>query len=222
MERKERAIILRQQGKSYREIEKELGIARSTLSYWLNSIQISKIQSDVLRERWVEGTANARRLGSIANKLAKVQRLANIDKDVRDQYLNQERTFKELEMLFIGLYLGDGFKVEGRLGLGNADPGIVLSFVILVEKLYKVQRRELKAQIFARSDQNVNELVNYWARLLNISVTQFYKTQIDLRSRGKSTRENYYGVCAVSYNSVILHRKILAICKEMIKYVSTL
>lgn len=125
-------------------------------------------------------------------------------------------------MIFIGLYLGDGFKIEGRVGLGNADPGIVLLFMILLEKLYGVKHDNLHAQVFARADQNVDDVKQYWSDLLGISIDRFHKTQVDRRTMGKKTTDGYRGVCAASVNDILLQRKILAIGKEMIKYVGTL
>ena len=168
MDRRTRAIELRQQGKSYREIEHDLGIARSTLSTWLRNIEISVEQRKKLHEKWRQGVERGRQLGSKTNMLAKRQRLANIDSTVKRDLLNRQFTDKELEMLFIGLYLGDGFKIEGRVGLGNADPGIVLMFVVLIELLYGIPRNKLKVQIFARVDQDENELIRYWGNFLSL------------------------------------------------------
>lgn len=222
MDRRTRAIELRQQGKSYREIEHDLGIARSTLSTWLRNIEISVEQRKKLHEKWRQGVERGRQLGSKTNMLAKRQRLANIDSTVKRDLLNRQFTDKELEMLFIGLYLGDGFKIEGRVGLGNADPGIVLMFVVLIELLYGIPRNKLKVQIFARVDQDENELIRYWGNFLSLRSNQFYKTQFDSRTSAKTTNPGYQGVCAVSVNNTLLQRRILAIGKEMIKYVSTL
>lgn len=222
MNRKEQAIWLRKQGKSYREIEKELGIARSTLSYWLKNVDISKVQSLKLYSNWVKGITNGRKKGAIANRATKISRMETVDSVVLSEYKSKRLSDFELEMLFVGLYLGDGFKVEGRVGLGNADPGIVLLFVVLLEKLFNVSRSKLRAQIFARVDQKENALLSYWSKQLNITIAQFHKTQFDYRTSGKVSHTDYHGVCAVSYNDTLLQRKILAIGKEMIKYVSTL
>lgn len=222
METKNEAIRLRKLGRSYREIEKELGVARSTLSYWLKNVDISKVQSLKLYSNWVSGIKDGRTKGAMANRVAKINRLQAIDNDVQKEYASKHLAEDVLQMLFVGLYLGDGFKIEGRVGLGNADPGIVLLFVVLLEKLYKVDRSRLKAQIFARADQDESKLLDYWSDQLNLDSAQFYKTQFDYRTKGKDSHINYHGVCAVSYNDTLLQRKILAIGKEMIKYVSTL
>lgn len=60
MNRKEQAIWLRKQGRSYREIEKELGVARSTLSYWLKNVDISEVHSLKLYSNWVNGIKEGR------------------------------------------------------------------------------------------------------------------------------------------------------------------
>ncbi len=222
MNRKVQAIWLRKQGRSYREIEKEIGVARSTLSYWLKNVDISKVHSLNLYSNWVNGIKEGRKKGAMANRVAKISRLQAIDVQLQKEYANKYFADDVLQMLFVGLYLGDGFKIEGRVGLGNADPGIVLLFIVLLEKLYKVDRSKLKAQIFARVDQDECELLNFWSNGLNLDRMQFYKTQFDYRTKVKDSHINYHGVCALSYNDTLLQRKILAIGREMVKYVSTL
>src|SRR5688572_12644217 len=137
-ERKALAISLRKQGKSYREINMELGIAKSTLSGWLRDIQLTKEQRTRLTAQWQEGTSRARGLAQIAHRMMKQKRVNKVEQEVK-QYVHSIHISRDiLEILFVGLYLGDGFKSNGRVGLGNADPSIVLLFVTLLRKLYLV------------------------------------------------------------------------------------
>ena len=125
-----------------------------------------------------------------------------------------------LELFLAGLYLGDGFKIEGRLGLGSSNPKILVTFITLIRKLYKVNERRLRSAIFARADQNEKELLNYWSKLLNIPKRQFHRTQIDQRTHYSTSFTNYKGVCSVVYADVGLQRRILAISNMMLKYIN--
>ncbi len=220
--RKESAIKLRKQGKSYREIGIELGIAKSTLSGWLRDVALTTDQRTHLKIQWLEGTAKALELARTTHRRKKQDRINLIAQEVGKYVKSVDKNRDFLEMLFVGLYLGDGFKNNGRVGLGNADPDIVLLFVTLLRKLHHVQELKLRAQIFARSDQNETELITYWSSLLNIPTNRFHKTQFDKRTVNIKSRDNYHGVCAVVYADTLLQWRILGIGKEMIEYVRTL
>lgn len=221
-ERKIQAIDLRQQGKSYREIERELGIAKSTLSGWLRGVSLTSEQWAQLHTQWLEGTSRARALARDAHRRMKKERMNKIEREVKEYLSSVEINRDILKILFVGLYLGDGFKNNGRVGLGNADPNIVLLFVTLLRKLYLVKESKLRAQIFARSDQHETELIAYWSTLLAIPPNRFHKTQFDKRTVNIKSRDSYHGVCAVVYADTQMQWRILGIGKEMIEYVRAL
>lgn len=214
---REQAIKLRLQGHSYRQISDEINVAKSTLNGWLRNVEITQPQKDQLLLKWKEGLKKAR-IRSVEVK--KLEKLENIHKSkiTAKKILNSVSFTSEiLEIFLAGLYLGDGFKVNGRFGLGNSNPLIVKLFLTLIRQLYKIDESKLGVQIFARADQNTEILLNYWSNLLKIPISQFQKTQHDSRAK-KPTRKNYYGVCAVNYSNVVLQRRILAIGNEMLKY----
>lgn len=219
---KELALRFRLAGKSYREIEVKLGVARSTLSGWLKNVSLSLEQREDLRKRWLVGTALGRMRGSAANHLKKLDMQKGVDGEVKSFISNLPIDRNMLELFLAGLYLGDGFKVNGRVGLGNANPRIVLLFVQLLRNLYNIDEGKLRAQIFARLDQREEDLIAYWSRLLRIGPSRFHKTQFDIRTIKKPTRDDYHGVCSVVISDTRLQRRILAIGAEMIEFVGTL
>ncbi|EKD80229.1 MAG: hypothetical protein ACD_40C00170G0001 [uncultured bacterium] len=216
------AIRLRREGKSYLDISRELGIAKSTLSGWLRNISLTDQQRKNLNAQWKVGTSKALELARATHRRMKLDRHSKVETEVK-RYINSVEISRDiLEMLFVGLYLGDGFKNNGRVGLGNADPDIVLLFVTLLRKLYLINESKLRVQVFARADQIEDELLEYWSSLLEIPVTHFYKTQFDKRTANIKSRDNYHGVCAVVYADIKMQWRILGIGKEMIEYVRTL
>ena len=55
---REQTISLRQQGRSYNEINRALGVSKSTLSNWLNGLTLSDEANQRLRDRVKEGSMN--------------------------------------------------------------------------------------------------------------------------------------------------------------------
>lgn len=216
---KEQAIKLRHQGKSYREISEKLKVAKSTLNGWLKNVEITHDQKEQLLTQWKEGLRKARLRSCEVKRERKLESIHQSQLSAQ-QFINSlTLNNKVLELFLAGLYLGDGFKVNGRLGLGNANPQIVYLFLSLIRQLYSINESKLGAEIFARADQSPELLVDYWSKLLDIPKNQFHRTQRDARAKNP-TRPDYYGVCAVNYSDVVLQRRILAIGNEMLKYTS--
>ena len=217
---KRRAIELRRSGKSYRSIENELGIAKSTLSGWLKDVHLTQAQSKRLHQNWLEGLERARKMASQVHVTTKKNSI-NMHKREAKETVNSMKIDKNLlEIMLVGLYLGDGFKVNGRVGLGNSNPRIVKLFLTLIRVLYTINEDKIRVQIFARMDQKETELIQYWSDLLTVPMTQFHKTQFDKRTAISKTKSNYYGVCAVSVSNMELQRHILALGDQMVKYVN--
>lgn len=217
---KEQAVVLRLKGQSYRQISDSLNVARSTLNGWLKNVELTKLQQQKLHQQWLDGLDRARSKVGERNIQAKLNRIKVSQIAANKLITSLPLNNSELELFMAGLYLGEGFKIENRLGLGNANPEVVLLFVRLLRKLYLIKEDRLRAAVYGRADQSSEVLVEYWSQLLNIPPNQFHKTQLDKRTRGRPTRSNYFGVCAVSYNDSGIQRRILAISQEMIKYIN--
>lgn len=205
------AIRLRKEGNSIRDIEINLGLPRSTLSGWLKPIQLTYPQKVALLQRWRKGLEKARVKAAEAHRRDKQNRINDINKQAERFIIDSKINNTHLEIFLAGLYLGDGFKVGARVGLGSSNPQILKTFVTLLRKLYNIDEKKLRAAIYARSDQNVNNLKNFWSNLLQIPVTKFHKTQIDKRTSKKKTYPNYKGVCAVIYFNAAIQRRLMAI-----------
>ena len=219
---KNKAIKLRKQGYGIREIERALNIPRSTLSGWLKSTPLTKAQKTALYKRWEGRLEKARKKAAKTNRAARKARIKKIEKEA--QLFLDSFKFKQniLELFLASLYLGDGFKTGGRTALGSTNPEVLKGFVTLLRNLYNIDEKRLRASIYARADQDVEELKTYWSRLLKIPKKQFYKSQIDKRTKGRKTYPSYKGVCSVYYFDSNIQRRLIAISKEFLGRVAQL
>src|SRR3990167_6608439 len=118
---REEVFKLRKEGHSYTYISQKTGMSKSTLSGWLcnipympNKIPIERIG----KARAASGYAKAvRKLKSIKDATEKAK------KDIG------KITKRELFMLGIGIYIGEGSKTGNAVRTINADPKII-KFVI--------------------------------------------------------------------------------------------
>src|SRR3989338_4061548 len=82
---REKALLLRKRGESYSQIKKQLGISKSTLSYWLRDYPLSKERVSELRD-W-----NEHRIENFRATLKKKR-----ENRLRETYVNSKRVFSRL------------------------------------------------------------------------------------------------------------------------------
>ncbi len=107
------------------------------------------------------------------------------------------------------LYWAEGTKVRGTLQFANTDPRLILLFVSLLRLCYKLDESKFRIRLHLHYYHKAREVKNFWSKLLNISTTQFEKTYRKSRSKEKTFRRNFGGICFIKYHSVYLKEKII-------------
>jgi transposase len=208
---KERAVALRLGGETYPEIEKQLGVNRSTLSGWLAKLVLPKSSVKMIAERKRLHLVDARLLAANAHRNARMREIKEQKEVVYKEYEHKKLDKASLELILASLYLGEGVKVGNVLGLANSNPKIVFSFVNLVRWLYSPDEEKFRCFLHLRMDQSDKKEKEYWSNSLSIPVEKFGKSQFDRRTLGKKTHLGYHGVCIVYYYDARLARRLAAL-----------
>lgn len=209
---KEQALALRMRGSSVREIERRLGIARSTLSYWFRGISMPRIHQRRLQKRWEHALVHARARASQWHRDQKKKRILNAHQAAQNVLSRIKIDNKDvIDLALSMLYLGEGFKTNGATGMGNSNPTILRFFLAALEKNYGLSRKNLKCELHLRADQDPSQLIHYWSRQLKIPKKNFRKPIVDQRTAGRPTYPNYKGVCAIQCGNVAIQRKLMYI-----------
>ncbi len=192
---RERAIKLRKQGYSYGMIGKELGLAKSTLSNWLHRIPHTP-NKEVLR-----------RIGEARMKMAATKRKKMFDNIREMEKLARKDlgklTKRDLFLLGIGLYLGDGDKGHENTRFVNSDPEIIKVAMKWFREVCGFKTKNFGPCVHSYPDIDTRKTVTYWSNLINVPKEQFIKTQVDRRT-GKSNKKNRklpYGTIHLQINS---------------------
>jgi len=116
-EERQRARELRAQGWSVKQIERHLGVARSSVSVWVRGVPLGEDQRRRLAARITEG-----RLQAAERKAANARR-------VRAGYQNQgRRLVDERNDSYIAgcmLYWAEGAKSRNVVKISNSDPEVL-------------------------------------------------------------------------------------------------
>lgn len=207
---KNKAIELRKKGDSYSLITGKLGVSKSTLSSWLKEIPYKPS-----KEVWDRIQSGPLKSGKIKHN-KKVANIAKIKKIAKKEL--GRITERDLWMLGLGLYLGEGTKSYEIVRIINSDPLIVKMAIRWFKKICGLSEKNITIAIHLYPDNNEKGCLTYWSKTLRIPLVQFRKTQIDHRTgkSAKKMRKLPYGTAHVTITSngnpafgVNLHRRIM-------------
>lgn len=198
---RDRARELRSQGKTYTEIQKLLNISipKSTLSNWCDGVALPDWYNEKIRELHYKSFTKAQAMAWASMRRKREFFLDQIKEEAKK--IIEKLDLANLKIVLAMLYLGEGAKWQGHSGLllGSSDPKIILLYILLLEKCYKIDLRRLKCRVSYRTDQNIRELERYWSDITGIPKGNFYKTKADPRTKGEKTKnKDYRGVCVIT------------------------
>ncbi len=205
---KEQAIKLRKEGHSYAFIAEKLSVAKSTLSLWLKGI--SFVPNEFTKNSISQGQKK-----SIEYK--RVDKMLSLNSAIQfAEQMFEKLSERELLVLGIGIYIGEGSKVGNYIRVANSDPRIIKFMMLWFKKCFKLTDSNFKVRVHTYPDNDEAIVLSYWRKELKLSSSSFHPCYIDKRSNKKKNRQGVlpYGTAHLSIvgenAGVLLHRKILA------------
>jgi len=208
---REKAFKLRNEGYSYNYIAEQIKIAKSTLSEWFKGIPF---------------TANGHTLDTIAKA-----RLASGAYKYHVKYKSLEKaelqakkdigslSKRDMMMLGLGLYIGEGGKTDGITRIINSDPRVIKLGTKWLKNSFGIDTINIRVRLFIYPDSVEKDCIKYWSKSTEIPINQFFKSTVDRRTNKKISNKNKlpFGTAHISINSlgnkdlgVYLHRHIMA------------
>jgi hypothetical protein len=202
------AIKLRKSGNSYSQISSVLNIPKSTLSYWLKDIIISREAKEKIQAR-TNSTGIAKLIDRNKNQsvLAETRHT-----EFRKQGKEEAKKLLSDSLFIIGLslYWAEGYK-QGAYGskwksidFANSDPEMIKIMVKFFTKFLNIKKSEIKIQIMLHNSKNVDKAVNFWHNITRVPKENFIKTSfaISKASLNKQNRKLEYGTIHLRINNV--------------------
>ena len=216
------AISMRKQGKSYKEILKEVPVAKSTLSYWLGSVYLTNKQKYQLTQKKLEAALR----GAAAQKQKRINKEVEMSNMAKSELGNI--TKRDLLMIGIALYWAEGEKIKPysptvSLKFTNSDPRMINLFLIWCYKCQNLSPEDITISLYIHEDHfdKRDAIVGYWTSLTGINRAKFDKIY---RKRGnpitirKNKGDTYFGQLTITVKkSVNLNRKVVGYIDEIAK-----
>lgn len=203
--KKEKAIKLRREGKTYSEILKVIPVAKSTLSEWFRKVKLSKREFQALTERKLSAI---RRGGQAKHN----QRLERAEK-IKNNALSDIRKISKRELWLIGttLYWAEGSKEKeyypgSGIRFSNSDPKMIVVFLKFLNEILKISDDQICMEIYIHknSKNNIQKVKEYWSKITNKQLDTFnkiYYKKNKIKTNRKKIDDLYYGLIRVKVKS---------------------
>ncbi|MDP2704052.1 MAG: hypothetical protein Q8P01_02395 [bacterium] len=214
-EKKEQARILRVRGRSIKSIAKELEVSRSSVSIWCRDIALTVEQIENLRQSMIKGTYAGRMKGAQSNRERKEKNIQQ-GKEWGLTYI-QSFSNRDLMMLGLGLFLGEGSKRFNRFQFTNSNAGIVKLCILWLKRCFHVKTDDFIFNVFVNKIHRGRdeEIIQYWRGVTEAERDQFRKT-VFIKAKNKKVYSNFYehfGTLRLGVRrSSGLQYKILGLC----------
>jgi len=207
-----RAQALRGRGKGIREIVALLGAPLSTVSYWCRDIILSQKQQD----RLIKKQKDRAYVGRLRSAEVLRNKRINATQRLKEQGIKEIGRLNDREMflLGVGLYWGEGYRKYEMVGFTSGDKDIV-KYIMRWLRLFITPNNDdfvLRVSINSSHENRVADIERYWSKITEVSLSQFSKPSIVVAKQKKVylNKDSYYGTLRIVVRrSVSLHRKLM-------------
>lgn len=206
IELKTKAITLRKQGFSLKEISETLNIAKSTASAWLSDVLLSKQAQQQLAQKKILGQYKT----ILIKKKASADQKIKLEKEAQEM-LQTIPFSKEMAKLCCALvWWCEGNKCTTMLRFTSSDITLIKNFLFLLRSAYKIDETKFRALVHIHSYHNDLIQKEYWSKITKIPFKQFNKS-FHKPNTGKRIQKNYPGCLAISYYDAKIAKDLQAV-----------
>lgn len=210
---KETAKKMRQNGKSLGDIVKDLGVSKSTVSFWCKDMILTEFAIKKIKTHGNEKSIKGLLRYSELKRKERIER--NILQREEGALVLGDLSDRDILMIGFGLYWGEGYKYENcELGFTNSNPQMIRFYFKWLE-LWNVKKDSLLFRLtineFFRKEEK--QIKSFWIDFLGIKNGQFSKTtfiKTNLKKVSFKNKGKYKGILRVKVRKgTHLRNKIL-------------
>jgi transcriptional regulator with XRE-family HTH domain len=206
-----RARELRADGLSVKQIERELGVSRSSVSVWVRDVPLDDERRALLVAR--------SRLGPIVAAERKAER-------ARDRRrVHQEdgrRLARERDTSYAAgcmLYWAEGSKARNKVQLTNSDPELLVHFAAFLRMHFHVAPASMRlaCNLFADHVERQREIERFWLHRLQLPPSSLTKSMVNVWSKYSEKKRKGmlpYGTAKLTVHSTRIVQTIYGSIQE--------
>ena len=199
----------RKKGYSITELKEILGVSKSTISRWIQNVELSDMAQARLTSKSTKGQLASQK--TIKEKTRQKEIMAN---DFAKEILSKTTLSKTYQAVLCSMiYLCEGNKfLKSQVTFTNSDPNLIATYLHLFRNIFDADEKKFRVLMHLHSYHNEKTQRDFWSKVTNIPKEQFYRSYLK-PSNGKYKKEGYQGCIKVYYGDVSVARKLIAIAK---------
>jgi hypothetical protein len=214
-----KAIALRKNGTSIKDIAKRLEVSQGIVSLWCRGINLSKEQITKLIKSKKSKITAGRLKGALAQKTKRLNYIEEMEVEARSL---GKLSKNELFVSGLALYLAEGTKGYSTVQFTNKDPLVIKFMLRWFKEIYSIDVNDMKCSLIINSSHTHRdyEIRKFWSNCLGINKDRFTKTRFVLAKHKKifDNPNEYRGTFnfRILKSSRLLY-KINAYCSQLLK-----
>lgn len=208
-----KAKKLRKEGYSIKELKEILKVSKSTLSRWLQDVELSFEARRRLEENYTKGQLNSQEV--IKRKTE--QKNFEAESFAIDLLKNSDISNNISLLLCAMIYQCEGNKsIKDSVTFTNSDPALIKTFVYLFRKSFNLDERKFRVLMHLHDYHDECIQKKFWSKITGVPISQFLKTYNKVNT-GVYKKENYQGCIQIRYRDVTIGRKLQAVAKTFME-----
>ena len=204
---------LRREGRSVKEIERTLGVSRSSVSLWVRDIELTEEQHAALQSRCTSHNGQ-----TVSGRLNAARALARRRGEQEHGRLFARRGH-DLHLAGAMLFWAEGSRRRNAVVFTNSDPQMVRFFVGFLRRCYGVRndRIAVTCNLFADHVARQWEIEQFWLDTLNLPRSSLRRSTVNVFSKDskkKRTNKLPYGTCRVVVSETALVQSVYGAIQE--------
>jgi len=122
---------------------------------------------------------------------------------------------KNLKIAGLMLYLGEGAKSGNTADLANSNPLVISLFIKMLRQVYGIDEKRLRVYLYCYANQNLEDLIEYWSKVVKIDKSQFTKPYVRRDFLIDKQDKMPYGLIHVRYSDKKLLAKLIEDINEV-------
>lgn len=116
---------------------------------------------------------------------------------------------RDLLMVGIALYAGEGAKTERGVIFTNSDPRMIAVFMAWFRRFFVVDEDRLRGRLYLHQGLDLDVALRFWSDVTGIPVAQFNKPYRAVADPSIRRTKHPLGCASVVYNSQEAHRLVM-------------
>ncbi len=175
LEDKRKAIELRIQGKTYREIQFLIpNLPKATISNWLSNLRLTPIQEKVLKKHLKEVNYSAKVKSAWVKKEAKKERIKKYFHEAEKEYITLSKN--PFFLICLSLYWAEGNKKTEFFQFTNSDPRAIKAIMRWLITLCGIPKKDIKFRLYMHKIYAHENPEKFWSKITKIPISDFQKT----------------------------------------------